>query len=186
MISRPPIPRTGVAPDPSVLPETRSKAGTPRLRLTAAAPPVGKTPKPRLVAALRRRPRLPAQRVAIALSVLLVTVYGASTAISLSGGQGRHAWAISLLGFSLIVATVAALARISVGALGKSQLAMARLRQDAARLRRRTALLQNTIESIGEGLSVFDRHAGSRPAIDGLAVCSICPTFRSGRRSQIF
>ena len=95
--------------------------------------------------------------MAIALSVLLVTVYGASTAISLSGGQGRHAWAISLLGFSLIVATVAAFARIAVGALGKSQLALARLRQDAARLRRRTALLQNTIESIGEGLSVFDR-----------------------------
>jgi signal transduction histidine kinase len=124
---------------------------------------------PRLFVALRSRRRLRAQHVIVALSVLLVAALAANTAFSLSRslspsrprGQVLHAWyrecAISLLGLSLFAATVAALARISVGALGRSQLAMADLRRGAARLGRQTALLQNTLENIGEGLSVFDR-----------------------------
>jgi signal transduction histidine kinase len=80
---------------------------------------------------------------------------------SRSRGQVLHAWhrecAISLLGFSLFAATVAALAKIAIGALGRSQLAIARLRRTAAGLKREIALLQTTLENIGEGLSVFDR-----------------------------
>ena len=126
---------------------------------------------PGLFAALRRRKRLRAQHAVIALSVLLIAALGASTLFSLSrslsasrtGGQVPHAGyrecGISLLGFSLFAAAIAVLARISVRALGRSQLAMARLRRSAAGLKRQTALLQTTLENIDEGLSVFDRRA---------------------------
>jgi signal transduction histidine kinase len=124
---------------------------------------------PRLFDALRRRKRLGAQHAVIALSALLVAALGANTVFSLSrslaasraGGQVPHAWyrecGVSLLGFSLLAAAVAMLARIAVGALGRSQLATARLCRNAAGLQRRSALLQTTLENIDEGLSVFDR-----------------------------
>jgi signal transduction histidine kinase len=80
---------------------------------------------------------------------------------SRTGGQVLYAWyrefAIALLGFLLFAVTLGALTRISVGALGRSQLATASLRRGAAKLGRQTALLQSTFENIGEGLSVFDR-----------------------------
>jgi signal transduction histidine kinase len=124
---------------------------------------------PQLFVALRRRKRLRAQHAVIALSVLLVAALGARTAFLLSqalsasrtDGRVSHAWyrecGISLLGFSLFAAAVVVLARISVGALGRAQLAMARLCRDAYKLKRQTALLQTTLENIDEGLSVFDR-----------------------------
>jgi signal transduction histidine kinase len=123
----------------------------------------------RLAAALRRIKRPRAQHAIIALSVLLVAALGASTLFSISrllpasrsGGPVAQGWyrecGILLLGFSLSAAAIALLARISVTALGRSQLAMAHLCRNAARLKRRNALLQTTLENIDEGLSVFDR-----------------------------
>jgi len=123
----------------------------------------------RLSVALRRIKRARAQHAIIALSVLLVTAFGASTVFSISrslsasvsGGSVPHGWyrecGILLLGFSLSAAAIAMLARISVGALGRSQLAMSRLCRGAARLKRQNALLQTTLENIDEGLGVFDR-----------------------------
>ena len=125
---------------------------------------------PRPVVAPRRRKRLRARHAVIALSVLLIAGHGAGTAFSLSrsffasrlGAQivrpSYLEFATSLLGFLLFAAAVAALARISVGALGRSQLAAARLRRNMAKQKRQAALLQSTLENIGEGLCVFDRH----------------------------
>jgi PAS domain-containing protein len=42
-------------------------------------------------------------------------------------------------------------------AMKRPQLAAARLHHGEARLKLQTALLQSTLENIGEGLSVFDR-----------------------------
>jgi signal transduction histidine kinase len=84
--------------------------------------------------------------------------------VSVSGGGLsvlRRWWqdcAISLIGFLLAAATLAAIASTGVGALGRFQLAAARRRRGEATLKRQTALLQTTLENIGEGLSVFDRH----------------------------
>jgi signal transduction histidine kinase len=79
---------------------------------------------------------------------------------SRTGGQILAGWyrecLASLLGLLLCATTVAALAWIAVGALGRSQLAAAVLSRGEARLRRQTSLLQSTLENIGEGLSVFD------------------------------
>jgi signal transduction histidine kinase len=115
------------------------------------------TPMPRPVVAPRRRKRLRAPHAVIALSVLLIAAHGATTAFSLMRPSYPE-FATSLLGFLLSAAAVAALARISIGALGRSQLAAARLRRSVAKQKRQAALLQSTLENIGEGLSVFDRH----------------------------
>jgi signal transduction histidine kinase len=48
------------------------------------------------------------------------------------------------------------LARVVLCALRRQQLATAHLRRSEARLKRRSSLLQSTLEHIGEGLSVFD------------------------------
>jgi signal transduction histidine kinase len=79
---------------------------------------------------------------------------------SRTGSQVLAGWyrlcAASLIGFSFFAVTVAGLASIAVAALGRFQLAAARLYRGEARLRRQTSLLQTTLENIGEGLSVFD------------------------------
>ncbi|HEV2099912.1 MAG TPA: ATP-binding protein [Stellaceae bacterium] len=62
----------------------------------------------------------------------------------------------SLAEFALFAATVASLAWFAVRALRVRQFAEASLRRSEARLKRRNSLLQSTLESIGEGLSVFD------------------------------
>jgi signal transduction histidine kinase len=123
-------------------------------------------PMPRLLLALWRRRRLRPQHAVVALSVLLVVLHGASTAFWLWRAASRGAklvpseWyrecAASLIGFSLFAGVVAALAWISVGTLGRSQLAAALLHRSAAGLKRQTSLLQSTLENIGEGLSVID------------------------------
>ena len=62
----------------------------------------------------------------------------------------------SLAGFALFAATVGGLAWLAVRALRAGQFAAAYLRRSEARLKRQSSLLQSTLESIGEGLSVFD------------------------------
>jgi len=62
-----------------------------------------------------------------------------------------------LLAFVLFAATAGMLGWLGVRAVGRHQLAVAHLRRSEARLRRQTALLQSTLENIGEGLSVFNR-----------------------------
>ena len=62
----------------------------------------------------------------------------------------------SLAEFALFAATVGSLAWFAVRALRAGQFAAARLRRSEARLKRQSSLLQSTLESMGEGLSVFD------------------------------
>jgi signal transduction histidine kinase len=62
----------------------------------------------------------------------------------------------SLAEFALFAATVGSLAWLAVRALRASQSAAAYLRRSEARLKRQSSLLQSTLESMGEGLSVFD------------------------------
>ncbi|MGH7058858.1 MAG: PAS-domain containing protein [Stellaceae bacterium] len=61
------------------------------------------------------------------------------------------------IGFALFTSTAAALAWLAARALRRGQFAEAGLRRSEGRLTRQTALLQSTLENIGEGLSVFDR-----------------------------
>jgi signal transduction histidine kinase len=58
--------------------------------------------------------------------------------------------------FGLFTLTAAGLAWLAVRALRRGQLAAAYRRRSEARLKRQSSLLQSTLESIGEGLSVFD------------------------------
>ncbi len=58
--------------------------------------------------------------------------------------------------FSLFALTVGSLAWLAVRSLRAGQFAAAYLRRSEARLKRQSSLLQSTLESIGEGLAVFD------------------------------
>jgi signal transduction histidine kinase len=62
----------------------------------------------------------------------------------------------SLAEFALFASTVGGLAWLAVRSLRGGQFAAAYLRRSEARLKRKSALLQSTLESIGEGLAVFD------------------------------
>jgi signal transduction histidine kinase len=62
----------------------------------------------------------------------------------------------SVTEFVLFACTAATLAGLVLCALKRQQLAAARLQRSEARLRRQSSLLQNTLENIDEGLSVFD------------------------------
>ncbi len=64
--------------------------------------------------------------------------------------------AIAAAAFGLFAMTASALAWLAVRALRRGQFSAAFLRRSEARLKRQSALLQSTLESIGEGLSVFD------------------------------
>jgi signal transduction histidine kinase len=63
---------------------------------------------------------------------------------------------LSLAEYALFAWTVGGLAWLAVRSLRAGQFAAAYLRRSEARLRRQSSLLQNTLESIGEGLAVFD------------------------------
>jgi signal transduction histidine kinase len=63
---------------------------------------------------------------------------------------------ISLAEFGLFAWTVGGLAWLAVHSLRAGQFSAAYLRRSEARLKRQSLLLQNTLESIGEGLAVFD------------------------------
>ncbi len=62
----------------------------------------------------------------------------------------------ALASFVLFAAAVVGLAWLANRALRAGRFANAYLRRSEARLKRRNSLLQSTLESIGEGLSVFD------------------------------
>ena len=62
----------------------------------------------------------------------------------------------SLAGFVLFAAAVVGLAWLADRTLRAGRFANAYLRRSEARLKRQNSLLQSTLESIGEGLSVFD------------------------------
>ncbi len=83
-------------------------------------------------------------------------------------GTGRSRWemdamrrwraecATATVAFGLFALTAAILAWLAAGALRRGQFAAAVARRNEARLRRQNRLLQSTLESIGEGLGVFD------------------------------
>lgn len=70
--------------------------------------------------------------------------------------QWRQEASTSVAAFTLFACTAVALACLVLWALQRQQLSAARLRRSEARLKRESSLLQSTLESIGEGLSVFD------------------------------
>ena len=97
-----------------------------------------------------RRGRIARQRnVIIVLGALLFAAYGT---IYISFGDRVPSMAV----FALFSLTVVALAWLGVRALEHEQLSAARLRVAELRLKRQNSLLQNTLEHMGEGLSVFD------------------------------
>jgi PAS domain S-box-containing protein len=64
----------------------------------------------------------------------------------------------ALVTLALFAATAASLAWMLVRALDRQQATTSDLRRSEARLEEQTRLLQSTLEHMGEGLSVFDRH----------------------------
>jgi signal transduction histidine kinase len=77
----------------------------------------------------------------------------------------------SLAEFALFAATVGGLAWFAVRALSAGQFAAAWLRRSEATLKRQSSLLQSTLESMGEGLSVFD--AGGRLSARNRRFCEL-------------
>jgi signal transduction histidine kinase len=94
----------------------------------------------------RRLRRLRPRHAVIVLSAALITAYGVSTLVSL---RRAHQQALHGAGGTLACLVLCALQR--------QQLAAAHLRRSEPRQKRESSLLQSTLESIGEGLSVFDR-----------------------------
>ena len=72
--------------------------------------------------------------------------------------QWRQECVNQAIGFGVFALTVAGLAWIAAYALRRGQFATVVRRRTEASLNRQAFLLQSTLESIGEGLSVFDRH----------------------------
>ena len=73
-------------------------------------------------------------------------------------GQWRSECESSLIAFVLFAVTAGTLTWMMVHAIDRQQRAAAELRAGEARLKRESDLLQSTLENMGEGLSVFDRH----------------------------
>jgi len=97
-----------------------------------------------------RRRLIRARDAAIVLCTVLLIGCGTSTLIWY--GQLTPL----VVGYALSAATALILAWLAVRSLGRQQLGAARLLRGKLRLKRRNLLLQNTLENIGEGLSVFD------------------------------
>jgi signal transduction histidine kinase len=72
--------------------------------------------------------------------------------------QWRSECESSLIAFVLFAVTAGTLTWMMVHAIDRQQRAAAELRVGEARLKRESDLLQSTLENMGEGLSVFDRH----------------------------
>src|SRR5580700_11813700 len=64
----------------------------------------------------------------------------------------------ALIGFGLFAVTAGAAALFMMSTLDRQRSAFAELRGREEQLREQSALLQSTLENMGEGLSVFDRH----------------------------
>jgi signal transduction histidine kinase len=107
----------------------------------------------RFVPIVFRRRRLRPQHAVIALCAVLVITCGASTFLLRQKVAERTA---SVIEFVLFAGAATTFAYLVLCTLRRQQFAAARLRQSEGRLKRQTSLLQNTLENIGEGLSVFD------------------------------
>ena len=105
------------------------------------------------------------QHATLALFTLVVLAYAA---IAL-----RSIWRISdqvldnaantvgvaaLTGFGLFAVAALALAWTMSGTLDRQQRKLTDLREREEQFKEQTALLQSTLENMGEGISVFDRH----------------------------
>ena len=96
--------------------------------------------------------------IAVALSALFAACCGAYAYVCLQPARGESLFRSDLAGLAMFAAAVAALVNSARWLFGRRLLAAAYKRRDQARLARQNALLQNTLDNIGEGLSVFDAH----------------------------
>jgi signal transduction histidine kinase len=117
-----------------------------------------------------RRGRIRPQRAIIAVVVLLVLVHAGITGFLIVRFHGRACPEL-LAGFAVFAATALVLTRMVVGALTRRERAILDLRRSEARSKRQSALLQSTLESMAEGLSVFDR--GGRIAAWNQRFCEL-------------
>jgi signal transduction histidine kinase len=93
----------------------------------------------------------------IVLSAALIAADGARTLWSLQRAHDPAGAALaSMAQFVLFAGSVGLLAWLAVRSLRAGQFASAYLRRAEARLERQNSLRQSTLESIGEGLAVFD------------------------------
>jgi signal transduction histidine kinase len=109
------------------------------------------------------RGRFRPQHGVIALCAILIIAYGVWTVLFLRQDagvlpHGDDEWVASVIKFALFASAVLTLIYLVLCALKRQQFAAMRLRRSEAHLKRQTSLLQSTLENIGEGLSVFDRH----------------------------
>jgi len=120
----------------------------PAILAAAAKEPMGVLEAP----AVEGRPRL--------LSFRKVAGYPLIVMVSRERADILRLWAVerteTIIEFALFAGTVVTLAYLVLCALKRQQFAAVRLRRSEGRLKRQTSLLQNTLENIGEGLSVFD------------------------------
>ena len=121
-----------------------------RFPRSAAATGLAATLIQPLSGAITRRRTVRPRRTLIGVGTLLLLAYGVSTFI----WCGERTPLV--VAFVLFSVTAATLAWGGVRALERQQLAAAHLQRGELRLRRQNALLQSTLENIGEGLSVFD------------------------------
>ena len=105
------------------------------------------------------------QHATLALFTLLVLAYAAIALRSIwhaadptLANAGASIGVAALLGFGLFAIAALALAWLMSGTLDRQQRALADLGRREEQLTEQAALLQNTLENMGEGLSVFDRH----------------------------
>jgi signal transduction histidine kinase len=87
------------------------------------------------------------QRVTAVLCTLVAAAYGASAFLPMPSGYHEV----------LFAAIIGGLGWLMFGALNRQRRAVAELRSREEQLAGQSALLQSTLESMGEGLSVFDR-----------------------------
>jgi signal transduction histidine kinase len=93
------------------------------------------------------------QYAIVVLCATLVVGYGVSVAISWQADL-----VVALIGFALFAVTAGGLNWLMIGALNRQQRAVAELKAREEQNQGQSALLQSTLENMGEGLSVFDRH----------------------------
>jgi signal transduction histidine kinase len=100
----------------------------------------------------------PAHRLQIAVISSGLLIAGSSTFFfwSQQSAPARLLSPADLASFAALATGAVGLVGVMRRLLRRRRLAAARRRRDEARLTRRNALLQNTLDNIGEGLSVFD------------------------------
>jgi signal transduction histidine kinase len=105
------------------------------------------------------------QHATLGLFTMLVLAYAAVALRSiwrasdpLLENAGATAGIVALIGFGLFAIAALALAWFMSGTLDRQQRSLADLRGREEALKEQAALLQSTLENMGEGLSVFDRH----------------------------